>query len=79
MRYFACTVYVAIPNFEYKEWSEGSDETFNLARAVNDAGGFTPNDIKYPLITSHLVNYTEISPKMFKGGRGETITSGGGV
>lgn len=79
MRYFSCIVYVAIPESEYKDWSEHSDETFNLARAVNDAGGYTPNDLDYPEITAHLVNHQEISRKMFKGGRGETITKEGGV
>lgn len=79
MRYFACTVYVAIPNFEYKDWSEGADETFNLARAVNDAGGYDPKSIKYVDTTAHLVQHQEISAKMFKGGRGEIITEEGGV
>jgi hypothetical protein len=78
MRYFSCTVYVAVPEQEYRDWSEGADETFHLARVVNDVGGYDP---KLPAVhpAVHLVLYKEISLKMFKGGRGETITKRGGV
>lgn len=79
MIYFQCTVYVAVPNLEYKDWSEHSDETFNLARAVGDAGGYNPNSIKYVDTTCHLVAHQEISAKLFRAGRGEIITSEGGV
>lgn len=78
MRYFVCTVYVAVPDQEHKTWSEGADETFNLANAVNDVGGYGKS-LKYDKVTCHLADHHEVRGDEFRVMRGKTITADGGI
>lgn len=79
MRYYKCTVLVAVPESELGGDFDGGDEGFLLQDAVNDAGGYTKRSVKYTKTTVHLGNSDSISGKEFKKLRDNQCWPEGGV
>ena len=79
MRYFSCTVLVAVPDRIHKDWSDGGDEGFHLQATVNDAGGYNPRSIKYHDTAAHLTTCERMTGAEFKKARNKGCWPEGGV
>lgn len=81
MRYYKCTVLVAVPESELGGDFDGGDEGFLLQAAVNDAGGYAPRSTTYLKTTVHLIDegFTSLSGEEFKKARNAGCWAEGGV
>lgn len=80
MRYYKCTVLIAVPDSKLSGDFDGGDEGFLLQAAVNDAGGYAKS-VKYATTTVHLLEdqVEGITAKEFKKLRNEGCWPEGGV
>jgi len=70
MKAYLCTVLIELCEKEYDYWSEGSDETFTLARRLNIDWDDDGNG-------NYLLGYTQVKPNTFP--KFPIITEEGGV